>query len=222
MKKTLLLLAALFVQASAWSATYTYAGPPYGAANLHNYTNCIPGFGNCGTYTTAMAQAGSFTTAAPLPGTLNGDDITAQITSFSFSDGLTTYASSDPQVALVSITAITTGGNLDFGVTLQRWQAPAPHVQGDHLDWMNVRYGGGHNAECQTVPVSTTQGAVMCGTTYMGDVYSSWHDANAGGVWTLAALPPAVPTAVPTLSEWGLMLLAGALAALGLRQRRKA
>ncbi|KRD22113.1 MULTISPECIES: IPTL-CTERM sorting domain-containing protein [Acidovorax] len=222
MKKTLLLLAALFVQASAWAATYTYAGPPYSATNLHNYTNCIPGFGNCGTYTTAMAQAGSFTTAAPLPGNLNFTDITAQVTSFSFSDGLTTYSSSDPQVTLVSVMATTTGGILEFGVIVQRWQASAPHAVGDHLDQMNIHLGGSHNAECQTVPVSTTQGAIMCGTTYVGDVYSSWHDTNTGGVWTLAATPPAAPTAVPTLGEWGLVLLAGLLAALGLRQRREA
>lgn len=222
MKKYLAFLAAALIQASAWAATYTYVGPPYSAANLHNYTNCIPGFGSCGAYTAAMAQTGSLSVAVPLPGSLNFTDITAQITSFSFSDGLTTYSSGDPQVTLVSVMATTVGGVLDFDVTVQRWQTPAPHAQGDHIDTMSVHVAGGHNAECQTSPVLTAQGATMCGTTYVGDVYSSWHDSNAAGVWTLAAVPPAVPTSVPTLSEWGWILLAGLLGALGLRQRRTA
>lgn len=235
MKKHLVLAAAVLAQASVWAATYTYAGPPYTAPNLHNFSNCIPGYGSCGAYTTAMAQSGWFTTAAPVPANLNNQDITVDVTAFSFSDGLTTYSSGDPQVALAYITATTTGGGLVFTVNVQRWQTPGPHAQGDHLDTMNIHFGGTHNAECSTLPVTNAQGAVMCGTTYAGDVFSSWRgNADDPGTWTFSALPPVVVppapngiNAVPTLSEWSLLLLAGLLGGLGYgvqrwRQRRSA
>jgi hypothetical protein len=219
MKKTLLLLAALFVQASAWAATYTYAGPPYNASELHNFSDCQPGMGNCGAYTTAMAETGSFTTAVPVAANLTDQDITAQVTSFTFSDGLTTYASGDPHVRM-NVKATTTGGVLQFFVTLLRWQTPAPHANGDHLDRMSMNQGGQHNAVCSNV--EDPQGD-RCLTSSAAGVFSSWRDdLLADGTWTVTGLPPAAPTAVPTLGEWGLVLLAGLLAALGLRQRRKA
>ncbi|GAB2490973.1 hypothetical protein GCM10027082_47570 [Comamonas humi] len=226
MKKHLTLLAlAAYVHAGTWAATYTYAGPPYTAPALHNFSNCFAG--NCAAYTTAMAQAGSFTTATPLAGNLNDDDITAQVTSFSFSDGLTTYASSDSQVTLAYIKATTAGGVLDLVVAVQRWQTPAPHVQGDPIDFMNIHYGGAHNGQCNAPPASTLQGAVMCSTIYAGDVNSSRWDAEPGGTWTFSALPPVVaPTpgdvnAVPTLGHAALALLSAVVVGAGAWRRRK-
>ena len=207
MKKYLVFLAAALLQAGAWAATYTYTGPAYSAPDLHNFTSCPPGTGNCGAYTTAMAQTGSFTTAAPLPSNLNSQDITAQLTSYSFSDGLTTYSSGDPQVTLVSVSATTTGGVLDFSVHLVRWQTPAPHVIGDHLDQVLVTESGQHNAVCGNIQVNP-QGD-PCGTSNAGGVFSSWTDASSTvGSWTVTGLPPVAPNAVPTLGEWGLLLLA--------------
>jgi hypothetical protein len=171
MKKYLVFLAAALLQADAWAATYTYTGPAYSPPDLHNFTSCPPGTGNCGAYTTAMAQTGSFTTAAPLPSNLNSQDITAQLTSYSFSDGLTTYSSGDPQVTLVSVSATTTGGVLDFSVHLVRWQTPAPHVIGDHLDQVLVTESGQHNAVCGNIQVNP-QGD-SCGTSNAGGVFSS-------------------------------------------------
>ncbi|BEP96928.1 hypothetical protein GmRootA79_53130 (plasmid) [Acidovorax sp. A79] len=221
MKKTLTLLAAAFLQAGAWAATYTYTGPAYTAPALHNFTNCLAG--NCGAYTTAMGQAGSFSTASPLPNNLSNQDIMAQVTSFSFTDGLTTYASSDPQVSLAYITATTMGGVLDLAVAVQRWQTPAPHAQGDHIDFMNIHYGGAHNGLCNAPPGLTVQGAVMCGNIDSGDAYSSQWDGEPGGTWALSATPPTPGgvNAVPTLGEWGLLLLSALMVGVGAWRWRK-
>lgn len=214
MKKYLVFLAAALLQAGAWAATYTYTGPAYSPPDLHNFTSCPPGTGNCGAYTTAMAQTGSFTTAAPLPSNLNSQDITAQLTSYSFSDGLTTYSSGDPQVTLVSVSATTTGGVLDFSVHLVRWQTPAPHVIGDHLDQVLVTESGQHNAVCGNIQVNPKGDS--CGTSNAGGVFSSWIDASSTvGSWTVTGLPPVATNAVPTLGEWGLLLLALLMISVG-------
>lgn len=212
MKKYLVFLAAALLQAGAWAATYTYTGPNYSAGDITNFSSCPGGSGNCGAYTTAMAQGGSFTTAAPLPGNLNGADITALVTSFSFSDGLTSYANTDPQVLLSNVTATTTGGVLEIYLVLQRWQTPAPHVVGDHVDMMAVmNTGGSHNNLCTALSVANT----YCATATAANAYSSWLLPAAGGVWVASGLPPVASTAVPTLGEWGLLLLASLMLGAG-------
>lgn len=214
MKKYLVFLAAALLQAGAWAVTYTYTGPAYNASELHNFTACPPGMGNCGGYTTAMAQTGSFTTVVPLPANLNNQGIAAQVTSFSFSDGLTVYASGDPQVTLHSISATTTGGGLQLTVVLLRWQTPGPHAAGDHLDYLLVGEGGQHNAVCsnvESIPLGD-----KCYASSAGGVFSSWRDESAtDGTWTVTGLPPVAANAVPTLGEWGLLLLALVMISVG-------
>lgn len=218
MKKVFVFLAAALLQAGAWSATYTFAGPAYSAASITNFTSCPGGTGACGAYTTAMAQVGSFTTAVPLPGNLNNQDIKDLVTSFSFFDGLTVYASNDPQVTLISIHATTAGGVLEIFVGLQRWQTSAPPGVGDHLDsmWL-MNAGGAHNALCGAAPATNSQGKVFCPTANAGNPYSSWLSPDEGGSWSATALPPAPTTAVPTLGEWGLLLLASLMIGMGWR-----
>lgn len=217
MKKYLVFLAAALLQAGAWAATYTFTGPNYSAANITNFTSCPGGSGDCGAYTTAMAQGGSFTTAAPLPGNLNNVDITALVTAFSFSDGLTVYASTDPQVTLLGVGANTIGGVLQITFALQRWQTPAPNVLGDHVDLMTINAGGSgsHNALCTFPPVVNPQGNIYCSTANAANVYSSWLSAAPGGVWTVTGLPPVAHNAVPTLGEWGLLVLASLMIGAG-------
>ena len=213
MKKYLVFLAAALLQAGAWAATYTYTGSIYSASELHNFTACPPGLGNCGAYTTVMAETGSFTTAVPLAANLFNQDIKAQVTSFTFSDGLTTYASSDPQVTLMSVEATTTGGVLHFSASLLRWQTPAPHANGDHLDVMWIDDGGQHNAVCSDVVVNP-QGD-RCHTSLANGVFSSWRSDLLEGTWTATGLPPVAANAVPTLGEWGLLLLALLMISVG-------
>lgn len=214
MKKVFVFLAAALLQAGAWAATYTFTGPNYSAADITNFTNCTTG--NCGAYTTAMARSGSITTAAPLPNNLNSQDIAGLVTSFSFFDGLTTYDSSDPQVNMTNVTATTTGGTISISLSLQRWQTPAPHALGDHLDHMSVRNtGGSHNSVCTVAPATDLLGQFFCPTSGAGNVYSSWLNSAPGGSWSVTGLPPAATNAVPTLGEWGLLLMASLMLGVG-------
>lgn len=206
MKKLLALVATALLQASALAATYTYSGPTYFHGQLSNFTACPGGSGNCGAFTVAMSHTGSFTTAAPLPNNLNGQDISALITGFSFSDGLTTYASGDPQVTLSSVSATNNGGPLQIDLQLDRWQTPAPHVAGSHNDQLILGVSGWHNVECAVV-TPTPQGAIC--QSGNGGVFSSGYGTFLGN-WNgpVQAVATGV-TSVPTLSEWGLLLLAG-------------
>lgn len=152
-----------------------------------------------------------------MPGNLNNADITALVTSFSFSDGLTVYASTDPQVTLLGVGANTTGGVLQITFAVQRWQTPAPNALGDHVDLMNISAGGSgsHNALCTFPPATNPQGNIYCTTANAANVYSSWLSAAPVGVWTVSGLPPIGTTAVPTLGEWGLLLLAALMLGAG-------
>jgi hypothetical protein len=72
--------------------TYSFGAPKYNS--LDNNSTCT--VGACWTFTTAMNVTGTFTTASPLPANLTGQNIAAQITSYSFSDGLDTFSGGNP------------------------------------------------------------------------------------------------------------------------------
>jgi hypothetical protein len=107
--KLLLCCAATVIVASAINATtYTFSSSPYGAglsqyfaSGFTNYT--VPcAVGPCANYTTAMNLNGHFTTAAPLPPNLSyRTDITAQVTSYSFFDGINTYTNTNPNAWII-------------------------------------------------------------------------------------------------------------------------
>lgn len=222
MKKTLLLLTALCVQASAWAATYTYTGNPYTAPTVQNYTNCT--VGNCGNFTTAMFQSGWFTTAAPLPAGLNNGDISALITGFAFSDGLTSYSSAAGDTLYQAVAMTDANGVFtDAMLIFIHWPTPPPHAVGDRYDMMVLRNFVLHNYECLQVN-DPNNGVCSSGT---ASTSGSSIDGNpqTNGTWVVTGLPPVVPgggvNAVPTLGEWGVLLLAAFMAGIGLVMRRK-
>src|SRR5215469_14332604 len=91
------LFLAAMVATSAWaSTTYTYTGTNY--TLITNFTSCTTG--PCANFTGAMSVSGSFTLAAALPANFSLQDITPQLVSYSFSDGITTFANSDPNVRI--------------------------------------------------------------------------------------------------------------------------
>lgn len=97
------LVAAVFVAialpSASWGTTYNYVGLPYSTeiAFLENYTPpCTTG--NCANYTGDMQVTGYINLAAPIPANQTNRDITSLITSFSFSDGVHTFANTDPFV----------------------------------------------------------------------------------------------------------------------------
>ncbi len=81
-KPLLRFLLAMLASGTTWSATYVYSGPSYASVG--------------GTYNTSMRISGVFTTAAPLAPSLSNTEIgplgLGLVTSWSFNDGVTTYA----------------------------------------------------------------------------------------------------------------------------------
>ena len=215
MKKYLVFLAVALLQAGAWAVTYTYAGSAYAPSAITDYTNCT--IGTCGNFTAAMSQSGSFTTAAPLPDNFSNADIASLITSFSFSDGLTQYNSSDPETTLYSAKAFTdaSGGVLDIYLTFFHWQA-SPHVIGSRIDMMVLRQGVRKNGHCQGAVFQTSGGQDVCSEVAF-DASSSAIGPNPStiGTWTVTGLPPVAANAVPTLGEWSLLLLALVMISVG-------
>ena len=95
-------LALLFGAASlpVQAATYSYTGTTYDL--ISNNKTCT--IGNCpATYTAAMRVTGSFTTASPLAANLSNVDVSALVTSYSFTDGINTIANSDPNALRIQL-----------------------------------------------------------------------------------------------------------------------
>ena len=74
---------------------YIYTGPVW--ESFDNFKEpCAAG--PCANYPMGSRATGRFTTAAPLASNLTPVNILPQVISFSFSDGLNTYSSIDPNV----------------------------------------------------------------------------------------------------------------------------
>lgn len=216
--------AALFMASTvSGAATYAYIAQPYNF--FADFTNpcAIP---SCANFAPGMRFQGSFSTAANLAPNLVNAEITPLLTGYSFSDGLTTYSSADAQSRVVQMRVDTdAGGNITvFSVALQRWQgAAAPHVVGDRHDLVSVAAGSGpspfHNLQCAAVGVSGSNGVADVCTAQAFDASSSQTGQNLEALPVLVA---AAATPVPTLTQWALVALALALAALGFRGHRSA
>jgi len=211
MKQFLLGLVALLATASAFAATtYTYTGPAYTTAT--------------GTFTTSMNVTGSFTTATPLAPNFSGD-ITGQISSYSFSDGLHTYTSSDANGRIYQFLISTdpSGSINAWQITVEAWLSPtSPHSVGDLFNFVqtlsSVGDFGYDTIPCTDVGVSPAGVADTCIGASLGTEAGTASGAN--GSWTRQTSA----TSIPTLSEWGMITLASLLAlgtVLTLRRQRK-
>jgi hypothetical protein len=101
--RTLALLAAFLLPLPMMAdTTYYYTGTDFGVVT--------------GSYTTSDSINGWFSVASPLPANLNNagglDDITSEVTAFSFSDGVQTLTNSTPGVQ--SQFAVVTDNNADI------------------------------------------------------------------------------------------------------------
>mgnify|MGYP003596210106 CR=1 FL=1 len=86
--------AALFLAGGAQAATYSVTSANYN--NITDFTAPCAG-GPCANYTAAMHFAGTFDVATLAPNLAN---VAITPTSFSFNDGVNTYASADPDVRI--------------------------------------------------------------------------------------------------------------------------
>lgn len=215
--------AAMFFAAigAAQAATYTAATTgPY--TTKTDFTVCSGG--PCQNYTLAMTPSGSFTTATPLAANLSNANIAAQITSFSFNDGINTYASTDPNVRIYSATVSTsaTGSITSSTLFFELWQTgTSPHASGDKLAIVQIgsTVSATNTLNCTGVGTSPAGVGDSCVSGPSGAGSSS---AN-GATWTWAAVtPPATAaTPVPSTSALGLLVLSALLGGAGLAISRR-
>jgi hypothetical protein len=217
MKRLLLASIAVVWAATAHATTYNYTGKPYSTTTVFNFTPPCS-VGPCADYTGDMRIRGSFSTLTPLPANLPGStDISALVTAFSFTDGINSYVSTDPNVRIRAFHVATDDrGNIimDGGQTfidLQLWQTgTAPHVMNDRLATLVI--GGmsdqaGNNWSCTSVPG-------------LGDICPLSNRDSAGslaggspdfiGVWRVGSVQ------APAVSPRGMLLLFALLLATGL------
>jgi len=202
-------LCALALASTGQAATFTYTGSPF--TNVMPYSGGCP-TGVCANFTTSMRVTGSITTSAPLAPNLANQDVTAQVTAYSFSDGVNTFASSDPNVKLYYPFMATTdaSGNLTaMGFLVNIWETGTTnsHAGGDRLSNLAVAATGAvsyNDIPCATVGVSPTGAADSCtfGGAFDNDI--SYALTMAAGTWASTGNT----SAVPTLSQWGTALLA--------------
>lgn len=208
--------------ATAQAATYQYTGASF--TNFGNYTAAPCAAGSCANFTTAMAATGTFSTVVPLAASLPpGTDISADITAFSFSDGLTTYSSSDPTARLMYAIAETdaTGAVTAIAISLRRWQTGTPAAVGGRIDMLSISptgISGFHNAYCEALRETLTKAAATGCLTISQDVNTSTGRVNTASVPVPAPAPS--PATVPALSGAGLVGLSALLGLFGRRARR--
>lgn len=232
MKRRLFVLASLlglFLSPNLWAqtTTYTYTGSVRTAfANFTSPCAIAP----CANFAPGSKLTGQFTTAAPLASNLAFGNILPQVTSYSFTDGLYTYSSADPNMrAYVFGVSTNASGNLvTVGINLQLWQTgSSPHVAGNR--WANAVIGttqdeSFNNQFCTTTGASPVTSVVDACTAGGSDASTSDGAALVAGTWVTSSGPPppaAAPVATPTLSFWAMVLLSLITVALAFHALRK-
>ena len=217
MKKHLVLLAlAAFAHAGAWATTtYVFTGANYLPAQITNYTAAPCNQGDCANFTTAMKQTGSFTISAPLAPNLAGVNVKAQITSFSFHDGLTQYTNGNSELFFAVVWTNAQGDITGENIAIARWQATP-----GKYDFIGVNLMSAHNQECPA-PLPSSTGACL-GPPPASIPYFSKSYTNTGLAmhWETIQSAQAVQ-AVPVDNPFALVLTATGLLGLALQGRRK-
>jgi hypothetical protein len=223
MKKLWTLLLTMALASSVWAETYSYTGGSY--TTFSNHTTAL--LGSVGDYLPGMKVTGTFTTAGPLAANLLNADVSPLVTGYSFFDGLITFASTDSNVRLHSgfyVSTNASGQIIAGAVWIQRWQAGvAPHAAGDRLDHFQINSAISfptHNSGCAVIGLSPAGTPDSCNSP-TSDTNTSSAGSVAGGAWSLVVPAPAAVTSVPTLSEWGVIVLGVILAMLGMACTRR-
>lgn len=223
MKYLLATLLAMLLGQTSQAATYVYTSGALNTGSSINHTTCS--LGSCADFNNTMHATGSITTAA-LPTNQTNLNPTPYVTSFTFFDGITTYSSADPNVRASWTIDTDASGNLSFvNAVFERWQSgSAPHSVGNRVDMLRINgpATGYHNRSCLTVGSSGFPQNVLdyciSDTPDSNASFGPYASAN----WTVSAAP-SVPTttSIPTLSEWGLIILSTLITAFAFAKMRR-
>jgi hypothetical protein len=199
-----LLLGGLLVAGGAnASATYTYTGTTYDPTSFTNYTSCSAP--TCGTFTTAMRVTGTFTVSAPLPANQSLTDISAQLVSWSFNNGIGIVSSSGTAFIDTFQVATDSSGNIsDAYVGVNNWQTTVGVNSYFNSVVIFPNNIGGYSRGDIALKCTVMGSGNACSTSIgSGNASQSEALSLSAGSW------PSTPTpaAVPTLSEWSQLLL---------------
>lgn len=232
MKKFMAVVIFLLSISSAGAVTWSYTGANYLAQNITNFTNNPCSAGVCASFTPAMKISGSFTVSgSSLPANLTLSEIGPTVTAYSFSDGVNTYSSTDTASSRMDRFMVTTDNNGALTavlIQLQVWKTGTqPHSGTNRFSWMRISTSLNtdnfyHNNGCSSVGQSTAGSVDACLQNGLDGNSSS--GGSLLGVWTLGAITPpvsATPTSIPTLSDWGVLLLASLMVLFGIWHTRR-
>jgi len=208
LKRSLLIFAALCVSPGVSAATYVYKGAPY--TLVQDFIGPC-GAGPCANYALGEKITGQFTTAVPLAPNLSSQNILPSVTSYSFTDGVDTYSSADPNARVDDFVVSTdSSGNISaFDVKIIIWQTgTSPHTAGDRVARFDVSSSSTditeNDAPCVVVVIAPSGVSDAC-VTFAPDGSTSFGDAITHGAFSILAVP--APAPIPTLSGWSMLLL---------------
>ncbi len=219
-KPLLCFLLAMLAGGAALSATYVYSGPPYTTVG--------------GIYTTSMRITGSFTTANPLAPNLSNVEIGPYgqnlVTSWSFSDGVTTFANTNsslynneylptpsPNGLDFTVSTNATGKIASFSIGLEKPPNPSWGVYPVWVDAFRV-------VSTPALYQATSQSPCLIGVIVMEFQCSGFDDPgpNFGSAQTAGSFSTSTVQAIPALAPGSILLLLGLMAiAAGFYLRRK-
>lgn len=196
-------------------------------ASLQNYTNCTTTPASlCANYLTTNNVTGTFTTAGNLPASASNLEIGSTVTSYSFSSGLDTVASTDPNARLNTLRISTDASGNITNVNLMQavlWMTgTAPHTTADRFAAVIVSGATStstHNSGCQNTGTGNSGATDTCLTSTVTD--TSRSTANNAPVSYAMAAAAVTASPIPTVSEWGLILMASLLGMFGIARLRR-
>ena len=207
----LLLLGTVSVVGTAAAATYAFSGGNFVTAT--------------GTYTNAMRVTGQFTVDAALAPNLPSTDITAQVTGYSFNDGVQTLMQTNSRPIVFTIGTDAAGNINTWGVTV--WATPVTTMIGGQVAGIDASFDGTvttdagfTDAQCNSIgPGGDCNGADTAVAMNGGRIFLL--NPPTPGNWTCSDCAVGA-VAVPTLSGYAQVTLVLLLVAIGFVAVRRA
>ncbi|AVS78315.1 hypothetical protein C8234_09735 [Paracidovorax avenae] len=229
-RKILLGLVAMAAAGASFGATVNVNSTGnYGT--LENYTNCTSTPASlCANFLTTHNISGSFTTSGALPANASNVEVGSTVTAYSLASGLDTIASTDANSRLNSLRISTdASGNItaiNTMIVVQWVTGSAPHTNANRINAVTLVgavTASTHNSGCTTVGTGASGVADTCLVAVLTDTSRSTA-RNAPYSVSMAQQPPvnggsAAP--IPTVSEWGLILMASLLGFFGIARLRR-
>lgn len=215
-KKLVFGLTAAFIAGAASAAVTISVDSANNYGGVGDYTDLTCPTGLCQNFTAAMNVTGSVTLDNPPPTSVTGYDISTLATSWTFSNGINTISSGDTtQARVVSLTINTdaTGNVTAINGQIQLWLTGSiPHSTAERLSVINLSGTTAtalHNAPCTSYSGNPPD---ICSTP--GTDSNRSQATGAGLSFQIRAAGDAVH-GVPTMSEWGLIVMATMIGLLG-------